>query len=157
MLSTNQSTRLLNASTNRRFLGIFGSSDVGDTMKAARDVGLLKTGTGVFKRSGDVGGKDLDFYKFKLDTTSPFSARLINNDSRRDRDPISLTILNSAGNTVTGIDGRSLDRRNIRAGAMGILSTSLPAGTYYVRLESVQGRNQNYRLRLAASALTENV
>jgi hypothetical protein len=155
MLYTAQSTQTLaSMNSSRKVLGIFGGNDIGNSIDKAKDAGLLKKKTGVFKSSGDVGGKDLDFYKFKLDKTTKFSARLENQDQKNDKDPISFSIVTSKGAVVTGLDGKSLFKNNIPAGKTDFISTRLPAGTYYARLESSKGSDQNYKFRLAASALS---
>jgi hypothetical protein len=154
MIFTQQPARTLTSMNSRKPLGIFGifgSSDVGNTIDKAKDVGLLKKGSGVFKRSGDVGGKDLDFFKFKLDTTTTFNARLENKERKNDQDPISLSIINANGITINGMDGIALSKNNILAGKTDILSSSLPTGTYYIRLESAKGSGQNYKLRLSTT------
>jgi hypothetical protein len=154
MLPISQSTRSSASIIPSKGFRIFGGGDIGDSIDKAKDAGLLKRKTGVFKSSGDVGGKDLDFFKFKLDKTTKFSARLANKDSRNDKDPISFSIVTSKGEAVKGLDGQSLFKNNIAAGSSGFVSSRLAAGTYYARLESPKGSNQNYEFRLAASALS---
>lgn len=152
MISTSQSTRFFNAtSSSRGFLGI-GGGDIGNTIDKAKDVGLLKKGTGIYKHSEDVGGTDLNFFKFKLDSTTLFSARLKNQKRSGETSLSSLTIVTSSGATVKGSDGKSLFKNNIQAGTTKSISTNLAAGTYYIRLQSPEGSGQNYKLRLAASA-----
>jgi hypothetical protein len=151
MLSTFQSNRSLNSS--RKVLGVFGRNDIGDTIDKAKNARLLKQGSGVFKSSGDVGGQDLDFFKFKIDTSTVFTARLENKSRKNDRDPISLSVVSGDGMTLKGADGKLLSRDSISAGATDTISTTLSPGIYYIRLESVKGTDQNYKLRLATSAL----
>jgi hypothetical protein len=127
------------------FLGLFGS-DVGNTLEKAKSVPSLKKGSS-YKRSGDVGGKDLDFYKVKLTAPTQFSARLENRDRKNDKDPITLSIVDSKGMAMTGTTPFS---QTIKAGKTQTVSGQLAAGTYYVRLESSKGSNQNYKMRLSA-------
>jgi hypothetical protein len=154
MLSTFQSDRsLISLNSTRKVLGIFGRSDVGDTIDKAKNARLIKGGSGVFKHSGDVGGKDLDFFKFKLDINTPFTARLQNKSQKDNRDPISLAIVGADGITLNGMDGQSLSKGKILAGTTETISTNLAPGVYYIRLESTKGTDQRYKLRLATSAL----
>ena len=136
----------LQSSSKRGFLDDLFGSDAGGTLNSARDLGTLKSGSS-FKRSGTVGGRDLDFFKFKLDRTTDFSAELNN----RSNDPIALTILGGSGNSVTN-RGRTLFK-NVEGGDDQILSTtSLPKGTYYARLQNANGSQDSYDLRLNGSA-----
>jgi hypothetical protein len=148
MLSTPHSDRSLTANSSRA-LRIFGGKDIGDTLEKAKNARLLKGGSGVFKHSGDVGGKDLDFFKF--DTNTPFVARLKNKSRKDDRDPISLAILGSDGMTLNSMDGKPLSRSSIPAGKTESIVTTLTPGIYYIRLESAKGIDQPYKLRLATS------
>jgi hypothetical protein len=150
MLSTSQSVRPLNSNQARGgFLGLFGRRDVGDTIDKAKDIGTIKRG-GVFKASGDVGGKDLDFFKFKSDVPLSFSARLDNNSSKRDKDPVTLTFVDKSGKAIMGTDGKGL-MQTIKAGKTNTVTSTLAAGTYYIRLESTAGKDQNYKLRLSTA------
>jgi hypothetical protein len=151
MLSTPHADRSLNSMNSSRALRIFGGRDIGDTIDKAKNARLLKGGSGVFKHSGDVGGEDLDFFKFKIDTNTPFTARLKNKSRKNDRDPISLSILGSDGMTLNGTDGKPLSRSSIPAGTTNTIVTTLPPGIYYIRLESAKGVDQPYKLRLATS------
>jgi hypothetical protein len=152
MLSTFQSDRsLISLNSSRKVLGIFGRGDVGDTIDKAKNARLIKGGSGVFKHSGDVGGKDLDFFKFKLDVNTPFTARLQNKSQKDNRDPISLSIVGADGTTLSGMDGKSLSKDRILAGTTETISTNLAPGVYYIRLESAKGTDQKYKLRLATS------
>jgi hypothetical protein len=151
MLSTPHSDRSLTAMNSSRALRIFGGKDVGDTLEKAKNARLIKGGSGVFKHSGDVGGKDLDFFMFKIDTNTPFTARLKNKSRKDDRDPISLAILGSDGMTLNGTDSKPLSRSSIPAGKTETIVTTLTPGIYYIRLESTKGVDQPYKLRLATS------
>jgi hypothetical protein len=134
--STTQSTSKRNI-----FDDIFGS-DAGGSINSARDLGTLKSGSS-FKRSGTVGGKDLDFFKFKLDRTTDFSAELNN----RGDDPIAITVLNKSGNSIT--NGGNILFKNVDPDdSQTISTTSLPKGTYYVRLQNANGSRDSYDLRL---------
>jgi hypothetical protein len=150
MLSTPHSDRSLTANSSRA-LRIFGSKDIGDTLEKAKNARLLKGGSGVFKHSGDVGGGDLDFFKFKIDTNTPFVARLKNKSRKDDRDPISLAILGSDGMTLNSMDGKPVSRSSIPAGKTESIVMTLTPGIYYIRLESAKGVDQPYKLRLATS------
>jgi hypothetical protein len=149
MLSTSQSTSLNDRTTssNRNVFGRLFSRDIGDSINKAKKIGTLSRSKS-YSNSGDVGGKDLDFYEFKLDRSLRITAKLENED--KDNNPIALTILNRNGKAVTGSDGKFLFK-NVTAGNTRELSTTLQSGTYYVRLESAQGRNQDYDFELSAS------
>jgi hypothetical protein len=148
MLSTSSSTQALNSRQSRSFLGGLFDRDIGDSPRRAKDVGTLRSGRS-YSHSGDVGGKDLDFFRVKFDRSTQFTARLKNEE--KDKDPIALTILDSDGDAIQGNNGKFLFR-NIESGRTKQLSTRLSAGTYFVRLESAKGRNQDYDLNLSASS-----
>jgi hypothetical protein len=146
MLSTSSSTQALNSRRSRSFLGGLFDRDIGDSTRSAKEV-TLRSGRS-YSHSGDVGGKDLDFFRVKFDRSTQFTARLKNEDKD---DPIALTILDSDGDAVQGNNGKFLFR-NIESGRTKQLSTRLSAGTYFVRLESANGRNQDYDLDLSVSS-----
>jgi hypothetical protein len=154
MLSTSQSTQALdsrNSLSSRRsggFLGGIFDRDIGDSTKKAKDIGTLSRSRS-YSRSGDVGGKDLDFFKFKLDGSTQITAKLKNTD--KDNDPIALTILKNNGNAAKGSDGKFLFQ-NVQSGKSKQLTARLAAGTYFVRLQSDKGSNQNYDLDLTADS-----
>jgi hypothetical protein len=147
MLSTSSSKTLNSTRRSRGFLGGLFDRDVGDSIRDAKDVGTLNNGRR-YSRSGDVGGRDLDFYRVKFDRNTQFTARLKNEN--KDKDAIAMTILDNDGDAVQNANGRFLFR-NIEAGKTKQISTRLSAGTYFVRLESAKGDNQDYDLELSAS------
>ncbi|WP_088890841.1 T9SS type A sorting domain-containing protein [Leptolyngbya ohadii] len=155
MLFNSSSRRLdqgnLNLSTNRspngrtRFFNF--AKDYGDSLKDAENVGSIKRGKS-YDYSGDVGGRDLDFFKFKLDRRGSFSATL--NNKSDGNQPIALTVLNRQGKVVRN-NGKFLFA-NTEAGNSQTLSVSgLAKGTYYVRLQSENGRDEDYDLKLSQS------
>ena len=147
MLPTSKTTQPL-ASTNplrSTRAGLF-SRDVGDSIEKAKNIGTL---TRSYSRSGEVGKKDLDFFRFKLDGTTSITAQIKNED--KDKSPIAMTILDGSGNTIQGSNGKFLFK-NIQPGATKQIAASLPAGTYYVRLGSAKGSKQDYDFDLTASS-----
>jgi Secretion system C-terminal sorting domain len=125
--------------------------DIGDSRKKAKDIGTLKRGSS-YKKSGDVGGDDLDFFKVKLDGTTDFSAQLSNKDSGK---PIAVTILDKKGKAVQR-NGEFLFK-NVNAGDTQTISVSgLPKGTYFIRLQSEEGSNESYKLKLSRSLSTDS-
>lgn len=131
------------------FDDLFGSSDFGDSREDAENIGKLKRGRS-YDYSGDVGRHDPDFFRFKISQKrSPFSARLTND---RDNDaPIAISILNKRGKVVK-IDDRFLFK-NIEAGDTATLSTRrLRKGTYYLRILSAEGSNEDYDVNLSLSS-----
>lgn len=124
-------------------------SDAGDSLGTAQNLGTLRRG--IARSSGTVGGSDLDFFRFKVDQTTAFSARLRNFSHRNQ--PIAVTILNRRGQAVEL--NQSFLFRNVAAGATDTITVNgLPKGEYFVRLQSVNGRNEAYDLELSRSALS---
>jgi hypothetical protein len=156
MLSTSKTTQSLGSTSLRSTrAGIFGDlfrRDPGDSIEKAKDIGTLSRSRS-YSRSGKVGKKDLDFFRFKLDGTTSITAQIKNED--KDKNPIAMTILDRSGNTIKGNNDKFLFR-NIQPGATNQISTSLSAGTYYIRLGSAKGRKQNYNFDLTASSSTSS-
>lgn len=152
MLSTSKTTQPLSSTSLRSTRsGLFGglfNRDPGGSIGKAKDIGTLSRSRS-YSRSGEVGKKDLDFFRFKLDGTTSITAQIKNED--KDKDPIAMTILDHSGNTITGNDGRFLFK-NIQPGATKQIAASLSAGTYYVRLQSAKGSHQDYNFDLTASS-----
>lgn len=139
---------------SRSFLGGFFdnlfSSDVGNTPEKAKNIGTLKRGSS-YKKSGDVGGSDLDYFKFRVDQTTSFSARL-RSKSNNDQ-PIAITILDQRGDAVS-VNGNFLFK-NIEPGQTDTISVGgLPRGEYLVRLQSINGRDEDYDLELSRTRLS---
>lgn len=131
--------------TNRNFFDDLFGSDAGGTLRTARDLGTLRSGSS-FKRSGTVGGRDLDFFKFRVDRTTDFSAELNN----RGDNSIALTILDRSGNSITSAG--NILFKNVEPGDDQTISTTrLPRGTYYARLQNTNGNRDSYDLRLRGS------
>ncbi len=136
----------LNQTLNRSRLFNF-SSDYGDSRQDAKDVGKLKQGKS-YNYSGDVGGRDLDFFKFKLEKAGKFFASLTNKSD--DNQPIAITLLNKNGKVIK--NGDQFLFSNVDAGQTQALALDrLKAGTYYLRLQSEAGRDEDYDLKLSQS------
>lgn len=139
-----------NLSVNGRNRFLDFAKDYGDSLKNAENVGSLKRGKS-YSYSGDVGGDDLDFFKFKLDRRGSFSATLTNKSDGNQ--PIAITLLNRQGKVVKN-SGKFLFA-NTEAGTSQTLSvTGLAKNTYYLRLQSANGRDEDYDLRLSPSSST---
>lgn len=127
---------------------LFGSSDYGDSRDDAENIGKLKRGRS-YNYSGDVGRNDPDFFRFKISRKrSPFSVELTND---RDNDaPIAISILNKKGKVVK-VDDQFLFK-NIEVGETASLSTRrLRKGTYYFRILSAEGSNEDYDAKFSLS------
>lgn len=151
MLST-QSHRMFEHSLTRfsRTQSLTLSSDVGNSRDDAKNIGTIKRGKS-YSYSGDVGGGDLDFYKIKISDRTSFSIRLKNNSD--DEQPIAISVLDRSGKNVVKSDSQFLFD-NVEAGDTGTLSISnLKKGTYYIRLQSENGRNEDYDLSFSTSSL----
>jgi len=149
MLSTSKTTQTLGLTNSLRSTraGLF-SRDPGDSIEKAKDIGTLSRSRS-YSRSGEVGKKDLDFFRFKLEGTTSITAKIKNED--KDDDPIAMTILDRSGNTIRGSNGKFLFK-NIQPGATKQIAASLSSGTYYVRLESAKGSQQDYDFDITASS-----
>ncbi|MFM7426270.1 MAG: hypothetical protein ACKO7W_14975 [Elainella sp.] len=132
---------------SRNFFDDLFGTDAGDSQSTARKLGTLRRSSS-FNRSGTVGRDDNDFFSFKLGKdTSGFRAELENNDNG---EPIAITILDRRGRAMS--NNGNLLFRNVEAGDTQTLTASgLAEGEYFVRLQSVNGRDENYRLRLSGS------
>jgi hypothetical protein len=151
MLSTSKTTLGSSNSFQTRsgILGGLFSRDPGDSIDQAKDIGTLSRSSS-YSRSGKVGSKDPDFFKFKIDgSTTAITAKLKNEE--KDRDSIAMTILDRSGNTIRGNSGKFLFK-NIQPGNTKQITANLSSGTYYVRLESAKGRKQNYDFDLTTSS-----
>ena len=126
----------------------FGRSEFGDTRDDAKDVGTLKSGKS-YSFSGDVGGDDLDFFKFKLSNRNSFSAKFKNNSDGNQ--PIAISVLDTRGNAVKGSNGKFLFS-NVKALKTSTLKESgLSAGTYFLRVQSAQPRSKDEDYELSLS------
>lgn len=115
------------------------------------NLGTLDPGQRV-SGSGEVGGSDVDLYRFNVAGTSRIFARLENTNFGAN--PIAFSILNSQRRTVETGSGRFLFA-NVEGGASDTLfAPTLASGTYYVRVQSEQGRNQPYRLSVTRDTQT---
>ena len=133
-----------NLATSGRLSSLNTRKEFGNNTDKAKNLGTLNSGN-IRSFSGDVGGKDLDFFKFKFDKTNKFSAKLENNSSD---EPIAITVLNKRGRAVTGSNGKPLFA-NVESGQTFDLNESqLGSGTYYLRVQSAEGRNEDYSLKL---------
>ncbi|HEY9644067.1 MAG TPA: hypothetical protein V6C57_26480 [Coleofasciculaceae cyanobacterium] len=122
-------------------------SEFGDNQDDAKDLGTLKSSKS-YNFSGDVGGKDLDFFKFKIGGRTRFSAKLKNESDGNQ--PIAVTVLDTSGRSVTGSNGKPLFS-NIKAGKTFTLTEpNLAKGTYFLRLQSAgkNAKDEDYSLNL---------
>lgn len=126
---------------------LFGSSDYGDTQADAEKVGRLKRGRS-YNYSGDVGGRDLDFFRFKTRKRHSLNVTLTNN--RSNGQPIAISILNKNGRVVK--NGDEFLFKNINVGESATLfANRLRKGTYFFRIQSAAGRNEDYDLNFSIS------
>lgn len=134
-------------SSSSRFSFSSKRSEFGDTQDDAKDLGKLKSSKS-YNFSGDVGGDDLDFFKFKIGNLTRFSAKL-KNDSDGNQ-PIAMTILDTSGRAVTGSKGKPLFS-NVKAGrTLTLTEPKLAKGTYFLRLQSAgeNAKDEDYDLDL---------
>lgn len=119
------------------------SRDFGNTLGTAENVGSLKRRAS-YNYTGQVGGSDLDFFRFRVrNRRRPFSLSLNNNSQFRQ--PIAVTVLDQQGRPV--VRNGSFLFKNIEAGQTGTISVpQLGKGTFFLRLQSATGRNEPYDL-----------
>lgn len=123
------------------------NKDYGNSLNRAENIGTLKASTN-YRYSGDVGGRDLDFFKFKTKEQNNLTLDLANLNGNDQ--PIAISLLNKSGNPIK--NGGKFVFKNVEVGNVERLSiTGLAKGTYYLRLQSANGRNENYNLRLFAT------
>lgn len=130
------------------FDGIFGPGDYGDSMDDAKDVGSLKRSKN-YKYTGDVGGDDLDFFKIKLTEKNAFSAKLKTDGDNNE--PIALSVLNKNGKVVRR-NGKLLFANVNPDNSQTISVNGLGKGVYYLRVQSAQGDNEDYKLNFSLSS-----
>lgn len=128
--------------------GIFGPGDYGDSMDDAKDVGSLNRSKN-YKYTGDVGGDDLDFFKIKLDEKNAFSAKL--ETGKNNNEPIALSVLNKNGKVVRR-NGKLLFANVDEDDSQTLSVDGLGKGTYYLRVQSAKGDNENYKLNFSLSS-----
>lgn len=140
------------SSTRLRFSS---RSEFGDSRDDAKDVGTLKSGKS-YNFSGDVGGDDLDFFKFKLSNRNSFSAKL-KNDSDGNQ-PIAITVLDSRGNAAKGSNGKFLFSNVKALKTFTLKDSKLAAGTYFLRVQSAQPRSkdEDYELSLSTGRSSDS-
>ena|GEM_PF-5229149 len=118
---------------------IFGSNSPGNSPSSAKNIGTIGRS---YSFSGDVGGTDLDHFKFKVSTKRDFRIA-IENEGRRN---IITSLLDSRGrllfvrNTPLSVVVRP-DKES------GFIVRNLSRGTYFVRLSS-GGRGEDYNMSL---------
>jgi hypothetical protein len=141
---------VLNTQINRsRFL--FHNNDVADRIEDARNIGKLSKSSSYTNR-GDVGGRnDRDYYTFKVKKAGTIKLKIDHID--RD-DPITVSIVNRQ-ERVLSVNGKRLITE-IDPREKGKLSARLQKGTYYLKIESEDGRNQDYRLSLKFNTQKDN-
>lgn len=149
--SSSQKLATRNVQTSGFWDSLFGSSDFGDSPDHAENVGKLKRGKS-YNYSGDVGRNDLDFFRFKVSQKrNPFSAKLTND--RNNAAPIAISVLNKRGRVVKSANQFLF--RNIEVGETAALSMQkLRKGTYYFRIQSAVGSNEEYDVEFSLSALS---
>jgi len=127
---------------------LFSRKEFGDTRKDAEDLGTLKSGKS-YNFSGDVGGNDLDFFKFKLGRRDSFSAELKNKSDGNQ--PIAISVLDTRGNAVRGSNGKFLFANVKALRTFTLKEPKLSAGTYFLRVQSdqPQSKDEDYELNLS--------
>jgi pimeloyl-ACP methyl ester carboxylesterase len=124
----------------------------GDTPETASDLGELNGGRTI---TGVVGGTDKgeNWYKFTLGSPSTFGLLLSGLTENAD-----VELLNSDAKTKTSVDSqykfdKDKDTKD-KDDPEKIYSSSLPAGTYYIRVS--KGKDANTKYDVNVSALTES-
>lgn len=120
-----------------RFL--FGSDSPGNSSSSAKNIGTLNRS---YSFSGDVGGTDLDHFKFKVSTKRDFRIAIENEGSRN----IITSLLDSRGRLLF-IRNKPLSVVVRPDKESGFIVRNLNRGTYFVRLSS-GGRGEDYNLSL---------
>jgi hypothetical protein len=123
--------------------------DYGNTLRTAENVGSLKRRAS-YHYSGQVGGSDLDFFRFRVThRRRPFSLSLANRSPFNQ--PIAITVLDQQGKPIQR--NGSFLFRNVDAGKTASLSVpQLGRGTFFLRIQSVNGRSERYDLSFALTA-----
>jgi hypothetical protein len=144
VFSTLRASSLHSHSTrSRSFLGLFGRNDFNDSIDHARNLGKFKKSSSYDGR-GNVGRNDLDYYQFTIKKTGSIKLKLNSDD--RNRDPIQFSIVDRRDRTIS-INGKRLFSE-IDGGEKAKISARLGAGTYYIKIESEDGRNEDYTFKL---------
>jgi hypothetical protein len=152
--STAHALNQTSAQSQRRssFLGgffdnLFGS-DYGDSLETAENVGRLKRGRS-YNYSGDVGRRDLDFFRFRTRKRNALNITFTND--RDNSNPIAISMLNRQGQVVK--TGDEFLFKNVNVGETSTLFINrLRKGTYFFRIQSAEGRNEDYDLNFSLSA-----
>jgi hypothetical protein len=123
--------------------------DYGNTLRTAENVGSLKRRAS-YHYTGQVGGSDLDFFRFRVPhRRRPFSLSLRNRSFFNQ--PIAITVLDQQGKPIQR--NGSFLFRNVEAGKTASLSLpQLGRGTFFLRIQSVNGRSERYDLSFALTA-----
>jgi hypothetical protein len=108
-----------------------------------------------YRYTGYVGRSDVDFYRFSVETSSRLSASLFNNTYRGtfSTDSIAISILDDRQQTVRTSSGRYLFANVEPYTEETLFDPTLPAGEYYIRIQSAEGKDLNYQLDLRRSFL----
>ncbi|MBI4739650.1 MAG: hypothetical protein HY785_01990 [Oscillatoriophycideae cyanobacterium NC_groundwater_1537_Pr4_S-0.65um_50_18] len=152
--ASSSGTLTRNSSLNFGSRSLVSRSEFGDDRDDAEDLGTLKSGRS-YNFSGDVGGEDLDFFKFKLGRRERFSAKLKNESDGNQ--PIAISILNTSGSVVKGSNGKFLFANVKALKTFTLKEPRLAAGTYFLRLQSAQERSkdEDYELSLSTGRSSE--
>lgn len=120
-----------------RFL--FDSNSPGNSPGSAKNIGTLGRS---YSFSGDVGGTDLDHFKFKVSTKRDFRIAIENEGSRN----IITSLLDSRGRLLF-IRNNPLSVVVRPDKESGFIVRNLKSGIYFVRLSS-GGRGEDYNMSL---------
>ena len=118
---------------------IFGSSAPGSSPDSAKNIGTLSRS---YSFSGDVGGRDLDHFKFKISNKRDFRIAIENEGNRN----IITSLLDSKGELLF-IRNNPLSVVVRPDKESGFIVRNLKKGTYFVRLSS-GGRGEDYNMSL---------
>lgn len=117
----------------------FGSSAPGNSPDSAKNIGTLGRS---YSFSGDVGGRDLDHFKFKISNKQDFRIAIENEGNRN----IITSLLDSRGELLF-IRNNPLSVVVRPDKESGFIVRNLKKGTYFVRLSS-GGRGEDYNMSL---------
>ena len=131
-----------------RSRGFFGS-EVGDSIDDARDIGKLSKSS-KYENDGSVSDDDPDFYKFKLKGSGNLKLKFRNEGE----ESINFSIVNKRGQVVT-VDGRRLFEQ-VGEDDKESLDVRLGKGTYYLRIETEDGNNEDYFFKLKFKSSSNN-
>lgn len=120
------------------------ASDPGNNLRSAQAISAF---LGPRELTNRVSASDPDFYRLTIARERTLSLTVGNPSGQ----PIALALLDNRGNVALSRTGSDLALSVRPRSSAQFTYTRIPAGTYYVRLESNSADASSYRLRLSVS------